>query len=64
MKLLLASKSPRRRQLLSELGYPVEFIDIDVNEHVPDGTPTADMAELLACRKAAAARAALVLPSL
>ena len=54
MKLLLASKSPRRRQLLSQLGYPVEFVDIDVDEHVPDGTPAADMAELLACRKAAA----------
>ena len=54
MKLLLASKSPRRRQLLSQLGYPVEFVDIDVDEHVPDGTPAADIAELLACRKAAA----------
>ena len=54
MKLLLASKSPRRRQLLSQLGYPVEFVDIDVNEHVPDGTPAADIAELLARRKALA----------
>ena len=54
MKLLLASKSPRRRQLLSELGYPVEFVDLDVDEHVPDGTPVADRAELLACRKAVA----------
>ncbi len=54
MKLLLASKSPRRRQLLSQLGYPVEFVDIDVDEHVPDGTPASQMAELLAIRKAAA----------
>ena len=54
MKLLLASKSPRRRQLLSQLGYPVEFVDIDVDEHVPDGTPASHMAELLAIRKAAA----------
>ena len=54
MKLLLASKSPRRRQLLSQLGYPVEFVDIDVDEHVPDGTPAADIAELLARRKASA----------
>lgn len=52
MKLLLASKSPRRRQLLLELGYPVEFISLDVDEHVPAGTPAADTAELLACRKA------------
>ena len=54
MKLLLASKSPRRRQLLSQLGYPVEFVDLDVDEHVPDGTPAAEIAELLACRKAQA----------
>jgi len=54
MNLLLASKSPRRRQLLSQLGYPVEFVDIDVDEHVPEDTPAADIAELLACRKAAA----------
>lgn len=52
MKLLLASKSPRRRQLLSELGYPVEFISLDVDEHVSDDIRAADMAELLARRKA------------
>ena len=52
MKLLLASKSPRRRQLLGELGYPVEFISLDVDEQVPFGTPAADTAELLARRKA------------
>ena len=60
MKLLLASKSPRRRQLLSQLGYPVEFVDIDVDEHVPDGTPAAEIAELLACRKAAAFDSSLI----
>ena len=60
MELLLASKSPRRRQLLSELGYPVEFVDIDVDEHVPDGTPAAEIAELLACRKAAAFDSSLI----
>ena len=52
MKLLLASKSPRRRQLLSQLGYPVEFVDIDVDEHVPVGTPAEAMAELIARHKA------------
>ena len=54
MNLLLASKSARRRQLLSELGYPVEFISLDVDEHVPEGTPAADTAEMLARRKAEA----------
>ena len=54
MRLLLASKSPRRRQLLGELGLPVEFISLDVDEHVPSGTPAANTAELLARRKAEA----------
>ena len=60
MRLLLASKSPRRRQLLGELGYPVEFISLDVDEHVPAGTPAADTAELLARRKAEACPAAMI----
>ena len=54
MKLLLASQSPRRRQLLAQLGYPLECISLDVDEHVPDGIPAAEIAEMLACRKAAA----------
>ncbi len=54
MKLLLASKSPRRRQLLGELGFPIEFISLDVDEHVPLDTPAAETAELLARRKAEA----------
>lgn len=54
MNLLLASKSPRRRQLLCELGYPVEFINPDVDEHVPPDTPATATAELLAQRKALA----------
>lgn len=60
MRLLLASKSPRRRQLLGELGYPVEFISLDVDEHVPEGTPAADTAELLARRKAEACRQSVI----
>lgn len=60
MRLLLASKSPRRRQLLGDLGYPVEFISLDVDEHVPAGTPAAATAELLACRKAEACPSGLL----
>lgn len=37
--LLLASKSPRRRQLLSQLGYPIVYVDIDVVEKINRGTP-------------------------
>lgn len=54
MRLLLASKSPRRRQLLSELGYPIEFITIDVDERLDEPVATDRVAETLARRKAAA----------
>lgn len=60
MKLILASKSPRRRQLLGELGYPVEFINLDVDEHVPADTLASDTAEMLACRKAEACPAEII----
>ncbi len=54
MKLLLASQSPRRRQLLGQLGYPIEFISLNVDEHVTTDTPAACTAEVLARRKAEA----------
>ena len=54
MKSLLASKSPRRRELLSQLGCEVEFVSIDVDEHIGTPLPPADVAEHLARRKAAA----------
>ncbi len=38
--LLLASKSPRRRQLLTQLGFPVRFVEVDVDEVTEPGTPT------------------------
>ena len=54
MRLLLASKSPRRRQLLAETGLPVECVSIDVDEHIDSPLSPADVAEHLARRKAAA----------
>ena len=54
MRLLLASKSPRRRQLLTETGLPVECVSADVDEHVDSTIPPAEVAEYLARRKAAA----------
>ena len=54
MKLLLASQSPRRRQLLGELGYPAEFVNIAVDEVVPEGMPADQVAEHLARLKASA----------
>ena len=52
MRLLLASKSPRRRELLSQLGFPIEFVDIDVDEHIGTPLPPSQVAEHLARRKA------------
>lgn len=54
MKLLLASKSPRRRQLLSELGFPIEFVDINVDEHTDNSLSANETAQFLAQRKAMA----------
>ena len=54
MKLLLASKSPRRRELLSQLGCELEFVSIDVDEHIGTPLPPAEVAEHLARRKATA----------
>ena len=51
--LLLASKSPRRRQLLAELGFSLDFVDIDVDEHLDHPVPAREVAEQTALRKAA-----------
>ena len=52
MKLLLASKSPRRRELLSRLGIPVVFVDVDVDEVIPPSTPVELVPSGLALLKA------------
>ncbi len=48
LTLLLASKSPRRRSLIQDLGFPYRIIDADVEEIVPDGMAAKDVAEYLA----------------
>ncbi len=59
MRLILASNSPRRRQLLSDLGlrYTVRLQDVD--ESFPAHLRRAEVAEYLAAHKAAAYRAGL-----
>lgn len=57
--LLLASKSPRRRQLLVQLGFPVRFVDVDVDEVVEPCTPVEYVAASLALLKAKGYRMAL-----
>ncbi len=54
MKLLLASKSPRRRQLLSNLNIPIEFVDINVDEHIDSAIAIDKVAEAIALKKAMA----------
>lgn len=54
MRLLLASKSPRRRELMARLGFNVEIVSVDVDEHLTAPMPPAEVAEHLARRKAEA----------
>ena len=52
-RLILASGSPRRRELLAKMGYTFETCSPDVDEHVEGHAR--DIVRLLACRKARAA---------
>lgn len=54
MKILLASQSPRRRELLSQLGYQFETVTIDVDESYPDALSTENIAAYVSDKKAAA----------
>lgn len=51
-ELLLASKSPRRHQILSEAGFNFTFTDIDADESFPDYLQKAEVCEYLATHKA------------
>ncbi|MBK9420114.1 MAG: septum formation protein Maf [Flavobacteriales bacterium] len=53
-RLVLASASPRRRQLLQGLDLPVEITSVDVDETPPVGMAAAEVAEHLARKKAMA----------
>ena len=52
MRLLLASHSPRRRQLLAQLGFPIDYVSLEVDEHVSPSLPADEVAGVLARRKA------------
>lgn len=56
MKLILASNSPRRRQLLTELGLAYEVRLREVEEDFPPQLKRAEVAEYLAAHKADAYR--------
>ena len=53
MRLILASQSPRRREMLALMGYAYEIVVSDADEHVPPCAP-AEFVERLALRKAEA----------
>lgn len=54
-KVILASQSPRRKQLLGYLFSAFSVLAPDVDERLPDGIPPGDAVEMLAKRKALAA---------
>ena len=54
MKLLLASQSPRRKELLAQLGYKFETVSIDVDESYPPDLAPENIAEHVSNKKAKA----------
>lgn len=54
MKLLLASNSPRRKELLSQLGYEFDIVKIDVDESYPSDLKPNEIAEYVSAKKAKA----------
>ena len=60
MKYILASNSPRRKELLAGLGLDFEVRVIDgIDESYPASLPAADVAQYIAEKKADAYRATL-----
>lgn len=55
MPLILASKSPRRQELMRLITHDFTVVDSCVDETVPENLSPETVAELLACRKALAA---------
>jgi septum formation protein len=54
MKIILASASPRRRQLLTQIGIPHEVVASGADEYLPEPLHPCAMVETLALRKGAA----------
>ncbi|WP_053404555.1 Maf family nucleotide pyrophosphatase [Persicobacter sp. CCB-QB2] len=53
-KIILASQSPRRRELLAAMRFPFEAISLDVDESFPADMPAEEVAAYLAEKKAKA----------
>jgi len=52
--LILASASPRRRELMDMMGFQYQAIPADIEEKIPEGTPSAAIPGILAGQKARA----------
>ena len=52
VEVILASASPRRRELLSEMGFTFSVVPADCDETVEEGTPPRDAVRILSERKA------------
>ena len=52
MKIILASQSPRRREILTSLGYEFDIVIPNVNEDLIDGLSPVEFVKLLSRRKA------------
>lgn len=52
-KILLASQSPRRKELLGSLGYDFEIVSVDCDEIYSENMPVSEIAAYLAKLKAA-----------
>ncbi len=54
MKLILASQSPRRKEILNGVGLNFEIMPVDADESLPEGIECGDAVTMLARRKAKA----------
>lgn len=54
MKLILASQSPRRKEILNSVGLNFEVMPVDADETLPEGIEAADAVTMLSRRKAKA----------
>ncbi len=54
MKLILASQSPRRKEILHSVGLNFDIMPVDADETLPEGIEAADAVTMLARRKAKA----------
>ena len=59
MELILASQSPRRRELMTDAGYSFRVLVSSADETLPESTPPAEGVRILAERKAKAVESSL-----